>query len=72
MAVPLIGYTTMLAFQYDFAYGTKANRIADIQRKILTEEADNYWFTPVNPTDEQMRAQAELENFRPHAEEKKK
>lgn len=36
MMLPVVGYSTMLAFQWDFAYGTKANRIFEIQKKILT------------------------------------
>jgi len=47
--VPLIGYWTACAYQWDFAYGTKPDRINKYTNEIL--EDPKYWFTPVLPTE---------------------
>jgi len=45
--VPLIGYWTIFAYQWDFAYGNKAQRIFEYQNSIMQD--NRYWFNPVLP-----------------------
>jgi len=66
LILPVAAYSTLLAFQYDFAWGGKVNRIFEIQKQILRDEGEKaYWFVPLNPTPEQLKALDDLENFKP-------
>jgi len=66
LIAPVTAYSVLMAYQWDFAWGGKANRIFEFQKQILTEEGEkNYWFTPLVPTPEQLKALDELETFRP-------
>jgi len=46
-AIPLIGYGTVVAYQYDFAYGGKAERINRYTNEIISDPS--YWFNPILP-----------------------
>jgi hypothetical protein len=45
------------AYQWDFAYGTKPNRINKMADEIMAD--NSYWFHPIEPTSEQVE---ELKN----------
>jgi hypothetical protein len=42
---PYIGGTAFLAYNLDFAFGGKPNRINEMSKKILADES--YWFVPI-------------------------
>lgn len=50
-SIPLFAIGTILAYQIDFAYGNKANRVNKIKQDILKEK---HWFVPIVPTPEEV------------------
>jgi hypothetical protein len=49
-AVPMLAIGTVLAYQIDYAYGNKANRVNKIKEDILMKE--KHWFVPIVPTNQ--------------------
>jgi hypothetical protein len=52
---PITIYGIFLAYQYDMAYGSKMERINGIMNDILTKETDKHWFTPLSPSDSDVK-----------------
>ena len=51
--VPYLAFSTLVAYQADFAYGTKLERVQGIMHDIETNEASQHWYLPMisRPTD---------------------
>ena len=46
--IPYVLFSTVTAYQWDFAYGSKLERIQRIRAAMERDEANDHWFLPVD------------------------
>jgi len=59
LAPPLVIYAFILAYTWDLAYGNKMERINRMAEEMVANEP--HWFTPVYPTESQMKHLKDVE-----------